>query len=71
MALSEARLEFFLLIYLRALLSSFFEVFPLGTTTAFGPYVNSFFEVNHYAFGGVSVTRAFRSLALHFGFGAD
>ena len=25
---------------------------PPGTTTAFGPYANSFLEVNHYAFGG-------------------
>ena len=70
MALSEARLEFFLLDSLRALLPSF-RGFSNWTTAAFGPYANSFFVFNHYAFGGVSATRAFRSLVLHFGFQAD
>ena len=37
----------------------------------FGPYVNSFFEFTHYAFGGVCATSAIRTLALHFGFGAE
>ena len=48
-----------------------FEVFPTGSTTAFGPYAGSYIMVNHYAFGGDSAARAFRSLALHLGFGAD
>ena len=47
------------------------RVFPFGTTTAFGPYVNSFSEFTHYAFGGVCATSALRTLALHFGFGAE
>ena len=37
----------------------------------FGPYVNSFFEFTHYAFGGVCATSAIRTLALHSGFGAE
>ena len=42
-----------------------------GTTTAKGLYGNSYFEFNHYAFGGVSATSALCALALHFGFGAE
>ena len=42
-----------------------------GTTTAKGLYGNSFFDFNHYAFGGVCATSALCALALHFGFGAE
>ena len=59
MALSEARLEPFLLNSPRHLQPGLRDFIPLGTTTAFGPYANSFFVFNHYAFGGVSATRAF------------
>ena len=45
--------------------------FPLGTTTLFGPYVNSFFEFTNYAFGSVCATSGIGTLALHFGFGAE
>ena len=47
------------------------KVFPFSTTTAFGPYVNSFSEFTHYAFGSVCATSALRTLALHFGLGAE
>ena len=39
---------------------------PFGTTTAFGPYVNFFFEFMHYAIGGVV-----RACALHFDCGVE
>ena len=47
------------------------KFFPFGNTTAFGPYVNSVSEFTHYAFGSVCATSALRTLALHFGFGAE
>ena len=33
--------------------------------------MNSFFEFTHYAFGSVCATSGIRTLALHFGFGAE
>ena len=71
MALSEASLEPFLLNSPRDLQPGLRGFFPFGTTTVFGPYVNSFFEFTHYAFGGVCATSAIRTLALHFGFGTE
>ena len=71
MALSEARLEPFLLNSPRDLQPGLRGFFPFGTTTVFGPYGNSFFEFTHYAFGGGCATSAIRTLALHFGFGAE
>ena len=43
----------------------------IGTTTAKGPYANFFFELHHYAFGGVGVTGFGFARALHFDFGVD
>ena len=41
------------------------------STTATGQSVKSVYAFIHYAFGGVCATSAIRTLALHFGFGAE